>query len=198
MSKIKDPYKNSKTKHTYIRTARKPAHHHQIINLSSNQNNATEVPLKIHSKPINKHARRKDTARKQSRFKRNEFKYIKNRNETKQRTRRYTWIPCSRQYSSQHALPTWIPAWPMWIEMHSLILLRPKEQRNLKKKSTKNEQEIRWNEAKEEEEDWKWRRRRLWRRLLLKMFVSVENEEEGEGFYSSKNSRDKFVWVEIN
>lgn len=29
------------------------------------------------------------------------------------------WIPCSRQYSSQHALPIWDPAWPTWIEMHS-------------------------------------------------------------------------------
>ena len=29
------------------------------------------------------------------------------------------WIPCSRQYSSQHALPIWTPAWPTWIEIHS-------------------------------------------------------------------------------
>lgn len=29
------------------------------------------------------------------------------------------WIPCSRQYNSQQALPTWTPAWPMWIERHS-------------------------------------------------------------------------------
>ena len=29
-------------------------------------------------------------------------------------------LPCSRQYSSQHALPIWAPAWPMWTEMHSL------------------------------------------------------------------------------
>ena len=35
---------------------------------------------------------------------------------------KFTWIPCSRQYSSQQEFPTWIPAWPMWIEMHSLIL----------------------------------------------------------------------------
>lgn len=27
--------------------------------------------------------------------------------------------PCSRQYSSQHALPIWQPAWPMWMEMTS-------------------------------------------------------------------------------
>jgi hypothetical protein len=27
----------------------------------------------------------------------------------------YSWIPCSRQKSSQHALPTWIPACPTWI-----------------------------------------------------------------------------------
>lgn len=31
----------------------------------------------------------------------------------------FGWIPCSRQYSSQQALPIWTPAWPMWIEMHS-------------------------------------------------------------------------------
>lgn len=30
------------------------------------------------------------------------------------------WKPCSKQYSSQHELPIWIPAWPMCIEMHSL------------------------------------------------------------------------------
>ena len=29
------------------------------------------------------------------------------------------WIPCSRQYNSQQALPIWTPAWPMWIEIHS-------------------------------------------------------------------------------
>ena len=29
------------------------------------------------------------------------------------------WIPCSRQYSSQQALPICTPAWPTWIEMHS-------------------------------------------------------------------------------
>lgn len=29
------------------------------------------------------------------------------------------WIPCSRQYSSQHALPIWAPAWPTWMEIHS-------------------------------------------------------------------------------
>jgi hypothetical protein len=26
------------------------------------------------------------------------------------------------KYSSQHAFPTWIPAWLMWIEMHSLMV----------------------------------------------------------------------------
>lgn len=31
----------------------------------------------------------------------------------------FGWIPCSRQKSSQHALPIWTPAWPMWTEMHS-------------------------------------------------------------------------------
>ena len=30
------------------------------------------------------------------------------------------WMPCSRQNSSQQALPVWIPAWPMWMQMHSL------------------------------------------------------------------------------
>lgn len=29
------------------------------------------------------------------------------------------WIPCSRQYNSQHALPIWTPACPTWIEIHS-------------------------------------------------------------------------------
>ena len=33
------------------------------------------------------------------------------------------WIPCSRQYSSQHALPVWIPAWPMWMEMTSRMVV---------------------------------------------------------------------------
>ena len=32
-------------------------------------------------------------------------------------------MPCSRQQSSQQALPTWIPAWPMWMLMISLISL---------------------------------------------------------------------------
>jgi hypothetical protein len=32
------------------------------------------------------------------------------------------WMPCSRQYSSQQALPTWIPAWPMWMEMTSRMV----------------------------------------------------------------------------
>ena len=31
------------------------------------------------------------------------------------------WIPCSRQYNSQQALPIWTPAWPTWIEITSLI-----------------------------------------------------------------------------
>jgi len=30
------------------------------------------------------------------------------------------WIPCSKQYNSQHALPIWTPACPTWIEIHSL------------------------------------------------------------------------------
>lgn len=29
------------------------------------------------------------------------------------------WIPCSRQYNSQQALPIWTPACPTWIEIHS-------------------------------------------------------------------------------
>jgi hypothetical protein len=29
------------------------------------------------------------------------------------------WIPCSRQYSSQHALPIWTPAWPTCTDIHS-------------------------------------------------------------------------------
>lgn len=33
------------------------------------------------------------------------------------------WIPCSRQYSSQHAFPIWTPACPTWIEIHSLYKL---------------------------------------------------------------------------
>ena len=33
-----------------------------------------------------------------------------------------TWMPCSRQYSSQQALPIWMPAWPMWMERHSLMV----------------------------------------------------------------------------
>lgn len=28
--------------------------------------------------------------------------------------------PCSKQKSSQHALPVWTPAWPTWMEIHSL------------------------------------------------------------------------------
>lgn len=30
------------------------------------------------------------------------------------------WMPCSRQKSSQQALPIWTPAWPTWTDMHSL------------------------------------------------------------------------------
>ena len=29
------------------------------------------------------------------------------------------WMPCSRQYNSQHALPICTPAWPTWILIHS-------------------------------------------------------------------------------
>ena len=34
------------------------------------------------------------------------------------------WIPCSKQYSSQHALPIWTPACPTWIEIHSRCKVR--------------------------------------------------------------------------
>merc|ERR1711893_496158 len=33
------------------------------------------------------------------------------------------WIPCSRQYSSQQALPIWTPACPTWIEIHSRMFV---------------------------------------------------------------------------
>ena len=29
------------------------------------------------------------------------------------------WIPCSKQYNSQQALPIWTPAWPTCTEIHS-------------------------------------------------------------------------------
>lgn len=29
------------------------------------------------------------------------------------------WMPCSKQYNSQHAFPIWTPAWPTWIDIHS-------------------------------------------------------------------------------
>jgi hypothetical protein len=34
------------------------------------------------------------------------------------------WIPCSKQYNSQQALPIWTPAWPTWTEIHSRLKLR--------------------------------------------------------------------------
>lgn len=37
------------------------------------------------------------------------------------------WMLCSRQKSSQHALPIWTPAWPMWTEMHSRWSRRTRE-----------------------------------------------------------------------
>merc|ERR1712200_164189 len=33
------------------------------------------------------------------------------------------WMPCSRQYNSQHALPICTPAWPTWIEIHSRMFV---------------------------------------------------------------------------
>ena len=33
------------------------------------------------------------------------------------------WIPCSRQYNSQHALPIWMPAWPTWTDRTSRIFI---------------------------------------------------------------------------
>lgn len=39
----------------------------------------------------------------------------------------FGWMPCSRQKSSQHALPIWTPAWPMWTEMHSCWKDRTRE-----------------------------------------------------------------------
>ena len=32
-------------------------------------------------------------------------------------------MPCSRQYSSQHALPIWTPACPTWMDKHSRIIV---------------------------------------------------------------------------
>ena len=32
-------------------------------------------------------------------------------------------MPCSRQYSSQHALPIWTPACPTWMDKHSRIFV---------------------------------------------------------------------------
>ena len=29
------------------------------------------------------------------------------------------WMPCSKQYNSQHTFPIWTPAWPTWIDIHS-------------------------------------------------------------------------------
>lgn len=121
----------------------------------------------------------------------NQFKYIKNgkRNKNnKGNKQKPTWIPCSRQYSSQHALPTWIPAWPMWIEMHSLIFLR------LKQKSTKNRL-IHDLNREEENQDRKWRRRRLWRRLLLKKCKFwMENEEDGESVFIVRKIGGRFLF----
>lgn len=37
------------------------------------------------------------------------------------------WIPCSKQYSSQHALPIWTPACPTWIEIHSRYINQYKD-----------------------------------------------------------------------
>lgn len=29
------------------------------------------------------------------------------------------WMPCSKQYNSQHAFPIWTPAWPICTDIHS-------------------------------------------------------------------------------
>ncbi len=39
------------------------------------------------------------------------------------------WIPCSRQYNSQHALPIWAPAWPTCMEIHSRCRKRGKKRK---------------------------------------------------------------------
>lgn len=43
------------------------------------------------------------------------------------------WIPCSKQYNSQQALPICTPAWPTWTEIHS----RWKKQKQSRKISPK-------------------------------------------------------------
>lgn len=40
------------------------------------------------------------------------------------------WMPCSRQYNSQQALPIWTPAWPTWRETTSLWIRVDTDKRN--------------------------------------------------------------------
>ncbi len=52
------------------------------------------------------------------------------------------WMPCSRQKSSQHALPSWIPACPTWTQIISLIpVLFPRATEQNKTKETKKKSE---------------------------------------------------------
>jgi hypothetical protein len=52
------------------------------------------------------------------------------------------WMPCSRQKSSQHALPSWIPACPTWTQIISLIpVLLPRATEQNKTKQTKTNSE---------------------------------------------------------
>jgi hypothetical protein len=39
-----------------------------------------------------------------------------------QRTERRDEAKAHKQYSSQHAFPTWMPAWPMWMEITSRMV----------------------------------------------------------------------------
>ena len=47
------------------------------------------------------------------------------------------WIPCSKQYNSQHALPIWTPAWPTWTEIHSRYVRYKKHRGELNVKCRK-------------------------------------------------------------
>ena len=48
------------------------------------------------------------------------------------------WIPCSRQYNSQAEFPIWIPAWPTWIDITSLIFCKTIGKLNQKRKIRKS------------------------------------------------------------
>lgn len=49
------------------------------------------------------------------------------------------WMPCSKQYNSQHALPICTPAWPTWMEMHSRCA-----HTQCKKKKEKKWRQLKW------------------------------------------------------